>query len=140
MGLYESELTRQIHLRNRQRKEWQMLKKNMENPPPTPTLPEAANLRFQEEKRKEDRQELEETTASKQLASAMVASAQNNAGDTLQKVVDLLNNQNGKKVRSGRQYFVLSTLLFSIIHRPFDYHEAQYKDFGECIKAASREG
>ena len=96
MGLYESELTKQIHLRNRQKQEWDMMKKKMET--------EAAdNLHksnkeqelIQQEEREEERMELEETRVLKNLTSAMVNSSLHNEGDALHRVVEVLQNQNG---------------------------------------------
>ena len=49
----------------------------------------------EQEQREEDRIEIEETRASKNLASSMVRSALAGESDTLQKVVDVLQNQNG---------------------------------------------
>lgn len=75
-----------------------MIKKKMENSAPTSSkgvIPDHVEKQLQDDKRKEDRRELEETVASKQLAAAMMKSVQNNADDTLHKVVELLNNQNG---------------------------------------------
>ena len=96
MGLYESELSKQIHLRNRQKKEWEMMKKKMalaEEQRKQQAL-ECQNLRDQEQ-READRTELEETQASKNLTSAMVRSSLALESDTLQKVVEVLQNQNG---------------------------------------------
>lgn len=96
MGLYESELTKQIHLRNRQKQEWDMMKKKME-------IAEEKRVEdknqeqdaIDREQREEDRIELEETHISKKLASSMVKSALGNGADTMQKMVELLQNQNG---------------------------------------------
>lgn len=102
MGLYESELSRQIHLRNRQKKEWQAIRKKMENDAAEASnnsknlVPQHVEKQFQEDKRREDNQEMEETVRSKQLASAMMKSANSNHDDTLQKCVEVMNNQNGK--------------------------------------------
>ena len=104
MGLYESELNKQLFLRNKQRKEWDMMNKKIE----------AENHRRQEEgsdqqrlmdqeKREEDRVELTETTASKKLTQAMLRSCQehDDGNDTLEKVVDVLKDQNG----NGMEWF-----------------------------------
>lgn len=48
-----------------------------------------------QEQREEDWIELEETRVTKNLASSMVASGLAGQADTLQKVVDVLQNQNG---------------------------------------------
>ena len=96
MGLYESELSKQIHLRNRQKKEWEMMKKKMAlaEEQRKQQAVECQNLRDQEQ-READRTELEETQASKNLTSAMVRSSLALESDTLQKVVEVLQNQNG---------------------------------------------
>ena len=96
MGLYESEISRQMQLRNRQKKEWQALRKKFQNTIPlTSVLPNTIEKHFEEEKKNDDRRELEETAVSKQLASAMMTSSQERSDETLQKVADLLHNQNG---------------------------------------------
>ena len=48
-----------------------------------------------EDQREADRLELEETQISKNLAAAMVQSSLGQASDTLEKVVEVLQNQNG---------------------------------------------
>ena len=52
-----------------------------------------------EEEKTEERAELEETQVSKNLASAMVKSSLANESETLQRVVDVLQNQNGKYMK-----------------------------------------
>ena len=98
MGLYQSELSRQIHLRNKQKREWELMKKkiDLENDKKKKNLSHQQEL-FEQEQRQGDREELEETEASKKLASAMLrsASGQDNYEETLSKAVDLLHNQNG---------------------------------------------
>ena len=59
-------------------------------------IPEVLHKQYLEDKRKEDHREMTETVASKELASEMMKSASGNENETLQKCVDLLNNQNGK--------------------------------------------
>lgn len=85
-----------MHLRNKQRREWDAIKKKMQ----------MAEVERKEEvsrkekmldhdKMDEDRIELQETAASKQLTTAMVKSARGNSDETLQKAVEVLQNQNG---------------------------------------------
>lgn len=96
MGLYESELNKQILLRKRQKREWDSMAKKM-------ALAEEERQRkrreeeekLEQERREEDRVELEETRVSKDVCSAMVKSALGRQADTLQKAVDVLQNQNG---------------------------------------------
>lgn len=95
MGLYESELTKQILLRKRQRQEWDMMKKKKaaeEEQIQNSNKEEEAN----QEQREEERIEIEETRVSKGLASEMVRTSLGDQGDTLKRVVDVLQNQNGK--------------------------------------------
>ena len=92
MGLYESEISKQIHLRNKQRKEWEAMKKKLEV---QPSKGLEVQRQLEEVRRLDDAVELKETQASKKLASAMVKSAKGGVDDTLQKAVDFLNNQNG---------------------------------------------
>ena len=96
MGLYESELSRQIHLRSRQKKEWHALRKKMEEAAALASNSDDVEKQLLEDKRKEDSREMQETAASKQLAAAMVNSSTESKDETLHKCVDLLNNQNGK--------------------------------------------
>lgn len=88
MGLYQSEVTKQTHLRKMQKREWELMKKNdkkqMEK-----------ELAIEKDQREENLAELAETDASKKLASAMVKSSLGKKDDTLQRAVDLLQNQNG---------------------------------------------
>ena len=63
--------------------------------PPANLIPPEVEQRLQEEKKNDDRQEIDETIASKQLDNAMVKSARMQQDDTLQKIVDYLHNQNG---------------------------------------------
>lgn len=96
MGLYQSELTRQIHLRNRQKREWEKMKQaeliNREKK--KNDLSRKQEL-FEKEQREEDLEEIRETEVSKSLAAAMFGSARESKDNTLMKVVDLLQNQNG---------------------------------------------
>lgn len=96
MGLYQTELTKQIHLRNRQRKEWDMLKKKTLT---TQEQRESDNSReeqlLQKEKDDEDKIELQETQVSKRLTNDMLKSARQKDGETLQKAVEVIYNQTG---------------------------------------------
>lgn len=94
MGLYESEISKQIHLRNRQKKEWETMKKK-QLPTSNGLIPEHVEKQLEEERRRDESIEIQETQASKKLAAAMTRSARGGLDDTLQKAVDLLNNQNG---------------------------------------------
>lgn len=97
MGLYESELNKQILLRKRQRREWDMLEKKMaQEDEHNNLMREQEKELLQQQQREEDRLEMEETRLSKDLTSAMVRSALGKQADTLQKAVDVLQNQNGK--------------------------------------------
>ena len=104
MGLYESELSRQIHLRSRQKKEWQIQRKKMEEAAAAKaSKPVEIEKQILEDKKKEDIREMEETATSKQLAATMVrSSAASNQVETLQNCVDLLNNQNGHLITMKR--------------------------------------
>lgn len=97
MGLYESELNKQIHLRNRQKKEWDMMKKKIAvaEEQKIQEAAEGQNL-IDQEQRDADRIELEETQTSKKLASEMVRSSLAQESDSLKKIVEVLQNQNGK--------------------------------------------
>lgn len=98
MGLYQSELSRQIHLRNKQKREWESLKKKIakDMEQQKKDLTNEQDL-FEQEQRQEDLEEMRETEASKKLATAMLRSASglDNYEETLSKAVDLLQNQNG---------------------------------------------
>ena len=97
MGLYQSELSRQLHLRNKQKREWEMMKKNVANERETKEMEQSRQQELlEQEEKEEERAEMHETEVSKKLSSAMVRSAQANDPDTLQKVVELLQNMNGK--------------------------------------------
>ena len=95
MGLYESEISKQIHLRNQQKKEWIAMKKKYQPPPSKRLLPENVEKQFEDERRLDDSLEIQETQVSKKLSGAMMRSARGGLDDTLLKAVDLLNNQNG---------------------------------------------
>ena len=97
MGLYESELNKQIHLRNRQKKEWDMMKKKIAvaEEQKIQEAAEGQNL-IDQEQRDADRIELEETQTSKKSASEMVRSSLAQESDSLKKIVEVLQNQNGK--------------------------------------------
>lgn len=110
MGLYESELNKQIHLRNRQKKEWEMIKKKLALAQEKEKEKSAQGKnQYDQEQREADRLELEETQVSKNLAAAMVQSSLTQQSDTLQKVVDVLQNQNGACVN-------VTTTILHIIH------------------------
>lgn len=96
MGLYESELNKQIHLRSRQKKEWGKMKQKIE------ADIEKNNQEISEQQRRDeqekiddDRMELVATTTSKKLTASMVRSAQEKGDDTLLKAVEVLRDQNG---------------------------------------------
>lgn len=95
MGLYESEISKQIYLRNQQRKEWEAMKKKYNASPSTRLLPENLERQYEEEKRADESTEILETQAAKNLATAMMRSARSGLDDTLHKAVDVINNQNG---------------------------------------------
>lgn len=95
MGLYESEISKQIHLRNKQKREWDIMKEKLLASPPKRLMSEELEKQLEEQKRQQDSQELEETHSSKKLAAAMIRSARGGMDDTLQRAVDVINNQNG---------------------------------------------
>lgn len=98
MGLYESELTKQIHLRNKQKQEWDMMKKKMVIAEERKVQERAREQDvLEKEQREEDRIELEETRISKNLCAAMVKTPLASGAEALQKVVEVLKNQNGNK-------------------------------------------
>ena len=97
MGLYESELSKQIHLRNKQRREWENMKKAMKtNEENKREHFHNKQLILEKEQREENMEELRETEVSKNLCTAMVRSANEEVEFILQKIVDVLQNQNGK--------------------------------------------
>lgn len=102
MGLYQSKLSRQLHLRNKQKQEWDMMKKNIEIEKKQIALQlfRQKEMIDQEERDEEDT-EIKETELSKKLCSSMVKSSRNNDLDTLQKTVDLLQNMNGNLLLSA---------------------------------------
>lgn len=107
MGLYESELNKQILLRKRQKREWDsMIKKMAQQEEEKKKKKAEEEERLQEERRKEDVIEMEETRVSKDVCSAMVKSALGKQADTLQRVVDVLQNQNGND-RNIQMNFIL---------------------------------
>lgn len=96
MGLYELELTKQIHLRNRQKREWEMLnKKRVQEEQLQLQKNNDEQIHLHQEEKNEERIEMEETKVSKNLASAMVRSSLGDQAETLQRVVEVLQNQNG---------------------------------------------
>lgn len=85
-----------MQLRNRQKKEWEVMKRKMDHVTEEKKKAFAQQQQIgQQERRNEDRVELMETETSKQLALAMLKSAKENSDDTLQRAVELLHNQNG---------------------------------------------
>ena len=97
MGLYQSEVTKQSHLKKMQKKEWDMMKKKISEV----EKQKEGNLTDQQTNNDdENRIELEETEVSKKLDSAMTKSCIDKKDDTLRRAVDLLHNQNGKKIYS----------------------------------------
>lgn len=137
MGLYESELNKQLYLRNQQKQEWDVMKKEMEKKQEKndADLSHKKNL-FEKQQRDQDREELKETEISKNLSNAMVKSAREQSDETLQKVVDVLQNQNGKgsiptKFSKHFRYF----FFFSTHH----HHKTRLKAFGECLEITNRE-
>ena len=97
MGLYQSELTKQIYLRNKQKKEWEMMKKKMAVAEDRSREKKTGEEeRMQRDKHEEDLEELQETRASKKLVSDMVKSALEKNADSLQRAVEVLQNQNGE--------------------------------------------
>ena len=99
MGLYESELNKQIHLRNKQRKEWDVMNKKMEADMEKKKTEISQQQRLlEQDKRDEDRVEIRETNKSKNLVATMVQSAhdeEEDDDDTLLKAVEVLQDQNG---------------------------------------------
>ena len=97
MGLYESELTKQLFLRNKQRKEWDMMKEKIQAETERKEKEISNQQRLlEQEKRDENRAEMAETDVSKNLANAMLRSSQDDDDDdTLLKIVDVLKDQNG---------------------------------------------
>lgn len=96
LGLYQSELTKQIHLRNKQRKEWDAMKKKMAISEEERISKKSKEQQLiEQEEKAEEKNEIEETRVSKRLTSAMTKSALAETSETLKKVVDVLHNQNG---------------------------------------------
>ena len=101
MGLYESELNKQILLRKRQKREWDsMLKKLAQQQQQKEKAKLEEEEKLEQERREEDLIEMDQTRVSKDLCSVMVKSALAKEAGTLQKVVDVLQNQNGKLIES----------------------------------------
>lgn len=112
MGLYQLELSRQLHLRNKQKREWEMMKKKIEkNNANKETELSKEQEMIEQEQREEELTEIRETNVSKKLATEMVRSARENDAETLKKAVDVLQNQN------GNFYACLSALFIIIYHR-----------------------
>ena len=97
MGLYQLELSRQVHLRNKQKREWEIMKKKqaISQEKKEKHLSHQQEL-FEKQQRAEDLEELQETEASKKLAAQMTNSAREKSDDTLLRAVNLLQNQNGE--------------------------------------------
>lgn len=100
MGLYQSELNKQIHLRNKQKQEWDLMKKKLQiSEEKKQTELSKKQMLLEKEQEMEDQQEVQETDVSKTLSAAMVQSARDHeTSHTLQRAVDLLHNQNGNFV------------------------------------------
>ena len=97
MGLYQSELSKQIHLRKMQKREWDGMLRNISQNAQQKLKDISERQRVHEEEEREGNlREIDETNVSKKLASAMVKSSLENWDDTMQRAVDLLQNQNGK--------------------------------------------
>lgn len=100
MGLYNSELNKQIHLRNKQKREWEKMKKAMEGDMQKRMEERARNQSIlEQEKRNDDRIEMVETDRSKKLTNAMVYSAQEGLAvdETLHRAVEVIRDQNGNE-------------------------------------------
>lgn len=96
MGLYSSELTKQLHLRNKQKREWDLMRKKMVLEEENEKDQRSRNEQMLDQDRlNEDQIELQETVVSKNLCSAMVRSVRANCDDTMKRSVELLQNQNG---------------------------------------------
>lgn len=98
MGLYESELNKQMILRNKQRREWELMNKKILADEENKKQEHSHKQRLlDEEKKEEDRAEIAETEKSKKLNNAMVKSSQDDDSDneTLSKAVDVLKDQHG---------------------------------------------
>ena len=96
MGLYESELSKQLFLRNKQRQEWDMMNKKIEAEKEKQKKDGSHQQRLiDQEKRDDDRVEMAETEVSKKLTSTMVRSFQEDDNETLGKVVDVLKDHTG---------------------------------------------
>ena len=52
MGLYEAEISKQIHLRNKQRKEWDAMKNKLHAAPSYHRVPENIEKQLEDEKKK----------------------------------------------------------------------------------------
>lgn len=119
MGLYQAELSKQIFLRNKQKREWEAMTKKIA----------AANerkkdekteeqLRLEQEEREQNLNEINETQVSKKLCSAMVKSALERNNDTLERAVEVIQNQNGNlaadiPLYTSREQRSAACLLFS---------------------------
>ena len=96
MGLYELELSKQLYLRNKQKREWDMMNKQMKiNEELKKQELSSQQAILEQEKKDEDRTEKSETDASRKLTAAMVQSYQKGDHDTLTKVVEVLRDQSG---------------------------------------------
>lgn len=158
MGLYESEISKQLHLRNRQRREWDAMRKKIqadEEKQRSELLTQQKVL--EQEKRREDRTEIAETDASKKLAAAMVKSSRDGADDddVLNRAVEVLRDQNGNLpacLPACLYQFLCLVKIFNVknIHTclyyiiffcsPHHYHQAKFQNFCESCTASGRKG
>lgn len=114
MGLYQSELSKQMFLRNKQKREWDAIRKKTEVQNTKRLLSEETETQLDNERRDDDAIELQETDLSKKLSQSMLRSARCKDEETMQKMVDLLHNQNGNLCNVFLIYFFQSTNLLQI--------------------------
>lgn len=98
MGLYESEINKQLHLRNRQRREWESMKKKQIADDENKKRQSSHQQKLlEQERREQDQIEMNETNVSKKLTASMVNACQEaeDDDDVLIKVVEVLRDQNG---------------------------------------------
>ena len=109
MGLYESEINKQLHLRNRQRREWESMKKKQIADDENKKRQSSHQQKLlEQERREQDQIEMNETNVSKKLTASMVNACQEaeDDDDVLIKVVEVLRDQNGN-------------FFFNIFHKIF---------------------
>ena len=125
MGLYQSELSKQIFLRNKQKKEWEMMKKNIAHAEEKKREEKSVEQkRIEKEQQEEDLLEINETQSSKKLTAAMVKSSLEKNDDTLQRAVDVIQNQNG--------IFIYTCNFFSSFTRNTQRHLHKLKQTNIC--------